>query len=1280
MPTLIVSLDPFAPHERTVTRIPKNRRIAAMCPKVDRPVVCFYNGKPLLRAGWSRRVKHGDTVAFVVMPRGGGGFGKMLGAILMVVVAVVAPMIGGQLAAMMGVTSKIGIAMITAGVALVGSMLLNAIMPAPKLPKAYDTPAPSPTYTLSAQGNTARVNEPIPVQYGRMMAYLDYAATPYQEFQDNEQYLYQLLVVGQGHYEVEQIRIEDTPLTNFEGATAEVVPPGQRVTLFPAAVIQSAEVGGAEISGPQGPFSASGPGEEATQLGIDLACPGGVYLMNDEGRFTTLSITVKIEARLLDAEGEPTGAWITLGTETISGATNTAIRRSYRYTVAAGRYQVRVSRLDTKSTSNRAQHAVNWVGLRAYLPDDTDYGDITLLAVKIKATAQISEFATRKINVIGTRKLPTWHPTTGWSAPQPTRSIAWALADICRSSYGASLADDRYDLPALYALDQVWTARGDKFDARYDAKMTIGEALTTTARAGRCKWYRQAGRVRFWRDAPQTVPVMIFQPENIKPGSFYMEYAPAVTDTADGVRLTYIDQRYWKVREATCALPGSAAANLADLNAFGMVERAQVVREGMKIAADNRYRRRFVGFETELESHLLRFGDLVGIVHDVPRWGQSGEVVGWDAATLTATLSNPPEWTGGATHYIRLAKNNGQPTGMIQVSPHASDENRVILAVDPGFVPETVGSRRLRTRYNFGPAGKIEAEALVMGIKPNGRMTSAIECVIEDRRVHDADAATIPDDTAAGYPTVPSAPAVSGLAVAEAGTPAAPLQILTWQAVGGADHYVVEYTTDDSNWARAGDTTGTRWELAGLPPGQYFNARVAAVGLLRGPWAYANGTSGAQIAAPGGLVSLTLESPFTGPSAVIRWPAVPRADRYRVQVWQGGVLRREKTISETRYIYTVEDAKQDGGPWRSFTFWVTPLGIGAGPSSSLDVFNPNVGQLNNVQVTSMATGALWTCTPPNDPDIDGFVVYASQTNGFTPSAANLVYEGKSAIRQLPLEPNKVWYLRCGAYDQWGKDGLQLTGQITVNTGAVSADHLSVANLAAIVANLGEIVAGKMRSADNVVDFDLDLKRLLVRNAGGNELLKLGLLAAGKYGLSVTDPASGNAVTITPGIGTIVAQGTITMPTTLNADGTYDVAVVLPKVFNFADLTVMVDADNVPAYNVIGSWTAQSGMKLGIWTMLSSSAQYREVNATNATGRPTYKAHTVPLGHGNNAVSTTFVVTRWNKGNLTSGNTIYLQGSKNLQVYDTAADQVKSLIEIGWPITINYTVIARNFTI
>ena len=215
----------------------------------DHPTICLRNASPVLRGRWGEtEIGENDLVVFVPLPQGGGGGGKNpLRTILMLAVMVAAPYLGGLIAGAIGVTSTIGIPLITAGVALVGTTLVNVLLP-PSKPAAPSfgkgVPSPSPTNSLTAQGNQARLTQPIPVVYGRHCVYPDLAATPWAEYENNEQYLHQLHCIGQGEYEVEQIRIEDTPIASFEEIETELVAPGSVVTLFETDVVTAPEIAG----------------------------------------------------------------------------------------------------------------------------------------------------------------------------------------------------------------------------------------------------------------------------------------------------------------------------------------------------------------------------------------------------------------------------------------------------------------------------------------------------------------------------------------------------------------------------------------------------------------------------------------------------------------------------------------------------------------------------------------------------------------------------------------------------------------------------------------------------------------------------------------------------------------------------------------------------------------------------------------------------------------------------------------------------------------------------
>ena len=539
--------------------------------------------------------------------------------------------------------------------------------------------------------------------YGRHIIYPDLAATPYTRYENNDQILYQLHCIGQGEYDLEAIRIEDTPISSFDEIEYEVLAPGQTITLFDADVVTAPEVAGQELLSTTnggdwiGPFTANPADTQAERLSIDILLPRGLYYANDTGGLETRSLSWRIEAQTIDDGGEPLGDWFVLGEESHSSATNTTLRFTFDYPVTPGRYAVRAIRLDSKDSSARAGHELRWGALKSHLVGQPDFGDVTLLALRMKATDNLSQRSSRLVNCIVTRRLPTWDmQAQEWTMPQATRSIAWALADQCRAAYGAGLADTRLDLQALTELDQTWNNRDDYFDAVFDQSVTVWESLSRTARCGRAVAYMQGGTVRFVRDAPKTIPVALFSPRNIVKGSLRIEYLMASDDTADSVTVEYFSSKTWARDEITASTSDNTTTQPAKVQLFGCTEQEQAEREGRYMAAANRYRRKLITFQTELEGLIPSYGDLIAISHDMPSWGQSAEVTNFEGQTLT--LSEPMSWSDG-NHYIALRKSNGEVSGPWPVT--LGETSNQVKMLEPVDITPYIGEQQERTHVAF---------------------------------------------------------------------------------------------------------------------------------------------------------------------------------------------------------------------------------------------------------------------------------------------------------------------------------------------------------------------------------------------------------------------------------------------------------------------------------------------------------------------------------------------------------------------------------------------------
>lgn len=856
--SVVTCRDPFRPsNHRSVSIVRRRKSLRNLAPRTKHPTLCQVNGKWISQKAWAMRVSDGDSVVFVTLPQGGGGGSNPLKMVLMLAVSMYAPFMADKLAlGFMGGSAAVGgigvtgwSSIFTGAVGLVGSALVNALIPAAKTPKAQaaaSLAAASPTYSLGSQGNTARLGQPIPTIYGRHMVYPDFGALPYTEYAGNEQYLYQLFVIGQGDYDIESIRVEDTPVSSFEEITTEIVPPGGTVTLFPTHVVTSEEVSGQEALTDEiiGPFVAVASGDLANYLAFDVVASRGLYYANDSGTLSPMTIRWREEAQLIDDDGVAIGSWVTLGSQVLTKATTTPQRRSNKYAVTLGRYQSRLVRTDTKQTDSRYGHELNWAGLRAYLPGDQQYGDLTLVAMKLRATNNLSAQASRKINMIVQRKLPAWNPATGWGASSPTRSIAWAIADICKSTYGGKLQDARINLQGLYDLDQVWTARGDTFNAVFDSQSTVMEALTLAARAGRAVPFVQGGIVHVVRDQPATLPTAMFTQRNIIKNSLNIEYLMASEDTADCIDVTYFDENVWSERTVRAKLPGSAEINPAKMSMFGVTNRQQAWQEGMYSAACNRYRRRLPMFATEMEGFIPTICDLIGLQHDMPKWGQSGEIVAWNPTTKEAILSEPLDWSLFGAKSFAFRGRDGSPQGPF-VATAGADAYRVILSdwalsgeywndgITDKHTPDTGGNRE-RSHFAFGLTNEQYIKCRLVAMRPKSSTTVEIAAVVESDYVHEADTGTAPGVTAWQLPTKYTYPVVTGLTARS--MPGAPdKMVISWRPAAGAVSYPVEISSGDGSWTRVGESTAANFSCTALY-GAATMVRVAAYGVTLGPW------------------------------------------------------------------------------------------------------------------------------------------------------------------------------------------------------------------------------------------------------------------------------------------------------------------------------------------------------------------------------------------------------------------------------------------------------------
>jgi predicted phage tail protein len=323
----------------------------------------------------------------------------------------------------------------------------------------------------------------------------------------------------------------------------------------------------------------------------------------------------------------------------------------------------------------------------------------------------------------------------------------------------------------------------------------------------------------------------MFTMRNIVKNTFKLSYLLPNEETADAVDVEYWDNGSFQQKVVRSALPDSTETVVVKRQLFGCSSRAQAYREGMYMAAANRYRRRMVSLQTEMEGFIPTVGDLIAIQHDMPQWGQAGEVVNYNAGTNTLTLSEPANFPAG-NYYIAFRTRNGAATEAYSISLTANPYQVILnetltLALDFGIDRE-------RTHYAIGEANKLYIEAKVLAVRPRSLERVEISAVVDSEFVYNADTGATPTESAWQLATRITRPVILGL-IARSDPETAEQMYLSWQPAAGADRYVIEVSDLGNGWTRIGETSVSNFTAVAIYGARTY-VRVAAVGATRGDW------------------------------------------------------------------------------------------------------------------------------------------------------------------------------------------------------------------------------------------------------------------------------------------------------------------------------------------------------------------------------------------------------------------------------------------------------------
>ncbi|WP_455270298.1 host specificity protein J [Rhizobium herbae] len=500
------------------------------------------------RQSWHRvKPRAGVRVVIRVVP------GKdALKSILQIVVSVAAIALGQfwapALVSALGISSQLAAGLIGLGVTVLGNLLINALIPPPKT-ESQDQKA---TFSISGWKNPMTPNGVVPDVLGRLRYAPPFGAMSYTEIVGDQQYIRAIFNFGYGPLALDDFRIGETSLADYDEADIEVrqgLPGDLPITFYPRQIVE--ETIGAELSRPYprddlGEIISGGTpvetpvirvtGADAKGASVIVGFPAGACKLDNKGKKKSIAIDIKIEQRLSGAT-----PWTLVDTLSVNAKKLEGFFRQYTWDFPVrGRYEIRLTRMRPEDTDAQIQSRTSWVALQTLRPEYpiAFSKPMALVGLRIKATYQL-QGALDSFNAIASRICPDWDQATGTWITRETRNPASLFRHVLQSKANARPAlDSGIDLAKLADWHQWCTLKGLKFDKVIDYSAKLREVLAEVASAGRASQRHDGIKWGVVVDRPKDLAVI----DHVNPrNSYQFSSSRSYIEPPHGFRVPFLD-------------------------------------------------------------------------------------------------------------------------------------------------------------------------------------------------------------------------------------------------------------------------------------------------------------------------------------------------------------------------------------------------------------------------------------------------------------------------------------------------------------------------------------------------------------------------------------------------------------------------------------------------------------------------------------------------------------------------------------------------------------------
>jgi hypothetical protein len=456
----------------------------------------------------------------------------------------------------------------------------------------------------------------------------------------------------------------------------------------------------------RGWFMACAPLKVTNRIELDFVFPNGLFVASSEGEFFNWDAHVWAQVQLVDEQDNTIGP-VQEFKYVYKGRNRNTKRVTETIFLPTGRYRVRVKREDRDDATQRESSKVLWTAMRAFavnVPGSFAYGDVTLIAMRLRATRALADAATGRITVLGTRVLPT--VLSNFTVRARTRNPADAFAQIALAGGDTQ----GLDLVNLRSLAARWNGING-FNHRFEEQQTVFDGLRICAGNVRGTPSAYARQIGIRLDRAQEFDKFLVTAQQMLTDSYSLGFRLRDDNNLDGYRVEYQDPLS---TQTLSVLHPLSATTPEVVRLFGCTDKATAQAQAQYLWTKRQALRRVVDFKTEMDAHCFEVGDRIAVLHPLVDWVAAARVMRIENGNTLLTLDTVVELSGLAVCVIRSEL--GEPSAQLDC---IVDRNKVTLLQSPGFGIYTPFQGREGSTIAIGTPDNFRSAYLVTEINPS---------------------------------------------------------------------------------------------------------------------------------------------------------------------------------------------------------------------------------------------------------------------------------------------------------------------------------------------------------------------------------------------------------------------------------------------------------------------------------------------------------------------------------------------------------------------------------